>query len=543
MKKNILLLLCWILFHPVTAQDTIVYKCWVSFTDKNGTPFETGSPQQFLSDRAIQRRIRYDIPVVESDLPVNPVYTDSIRKLGGNVLYTSKWFNAAVIETNDSLLIQLLNQQSFIDSTALLFRGIIPEEPVRKALSIPEEMNPFDYGLAIQQILIHHGEELHNEGYKGQDMIIAILDGGFKNVDSLPAFESLRLNGQILGTKDFVKAGNDVFREHDHGMKILSIVGGYIAGEFTGTAPKACFWLLRSEDVSTEYRIEEANWIAAAEFADSAGADVINSSLGYSVFDDYHQNYTYEDMDGNTAMVTRGADMAASKGMLVVNSAGNSGNNSWKYITAPADGDSVLAVGAVSPDGVYAPFSSQGPTFDERVKPNVVAIGYGTYIQQMDGTIGQGSGTSFSSPVMAGLASCLWQKFRELSNFEIIQVLQQSSSMNPWPDNYIGYGIPNLGVANDLITGRNSDISLSDLLIYPNPAGYNLFITLPFNPNDVLEWGIFDITGRMIRSSGGNISLTEAGLYIDSLEDMNPGLYMIRITSENMTVSGRFIKE
>jgi len=497
MKRTILLLLCWILFNPVIAQDTIVYKFWVPFTDKNETPFVTGSPEKFLSDRAIERRIRYDIPVAESDLPVNPVYTDSLHKLGAHILYTSKWFNAAVIETSDSLLIQLLNQQSFVGHIELLYRGVIPTGPVLKAFSKYEEMAPFDYGLASQQIMIHHGEELHNEGYKGQNMLIAVLDGGFRNVDSLPAFESLHLNGQILGTKDFVKAGNDVYREHDHGMKVLSIMGGYIPDELTGTAPKANFWLLRSEDVFSEYRIEEANWIAAAEFADSVGADVINSSLGYSEFEDYLQNYTYEDMDGNTTLVTRGADMAASKGILVVNSAGNSGNKQWKYITAPADGDSVLALGAITPDGIYALFSSQGPTFDNRIKPNVVAIGSGTYIQKIDSTVGQGSGTSFSSPVMAGLAACLWQKFPELSNFEIIQALEQSSSRYPWPDNFIGYGIPNLGVANDIITGNAYNLSSRDLLIYPNPAGHHLFITLPSQPSMTI---FLKMSGLLLKS-------------------------------------------
>lgn len=543
MQGKIIILFLWILSAPVVAQDTIIYKFRVSFTDKNETPFETGKPEQFLSERAIERRARYDIPVVESDLPVNPAYTDSIRKLGAHLLYTSKWFNAAVVETIDSSLIELLNQQSFIHHPELLYRGSDSTYPVLKAFRKSEEMNPSDYGPADQQILIHHGEELHDQGYKGQGMVIAVLDGGFKNVDSLPAFERMRLNGQILGTKDFVRPGNDVYREHDHGMKVLSIIGGYIPGELGGTAPYASYWLLRSEDVSSEYRIEEANWIAAAEFADSVGADVINSSLGYSQFDDYLQNYTYEDMDGNTTLVTRGADMAASKGILVVNSAGNSGNKLWKYITAPADGDSVLALGAVSADGQYAVFSSQGPTFDGRIKPNVVAIGSGTYIQKIDSTVGPGSGTSFSSPVMAGLATCLWQRFRELSNFEIIQVLEQSSSRYPWPDNYIGYGIPNLGVAINIITGKADNLSAGNLLIYPNPAADHLFINLPPDAGPIREWEIIDIAGRRIKSSGGYISLTDTGCYIGSLEDMNPGIYVIRITAENIIYSGTFIKE
>ncbi len=543
MKRNIILLLLWMIFNPANAQDTIIYKFWVSFTDKDETPFIIDNPEQYLSDRAINRRDRYEIPVTESDLPVNPVYTDSLLKLNARLLYTSKWFNAAVIETVDSSLVQLLNQQSFISYTQLLYRGPYSDTSAHKALIDNENMNSLEYGLAGQQIMIHHGERLHGEGYQGQGMHIAILDAGFMNVDSLRAFDSLRINGQILGTKDFVKAGNNVYREHSHGMKVLSLIGGNIPDTLIGTAPKANFWLLRSEDVVSEYRIEEANWIAAAEFADSVGADVINSSLGYSQFDDSLQNYTYKDMDGHTTLVTRGADLAASKGILVVVSAGNAGNKPWKYITAPADGNNVLTVGAIKPDGTYATFSSQGPTFDHRIKPNVVAIGQGAYVQKIDGTVGPGSGTSFSSPIMAGLATCLWQKFRNISNDELIHTLEQSSSKYPWTDNLTGYGIPNLGVANDIITGKNYQPSDQDLVLYPNPVKGILFVSLSVTTGQTLQWEIYDASGRKIRSSAGNINLTGTGFSINALEELNPGLYIIRITADHKIRSGRFIKE
>jgi len=543
MKRSIIILLLWIIFNPAIAQESNIYKFWISFTDKNGTPYTISSPEEFLSDRAINRRIRYGIPVTESDLPVNPVYTDSLRKLNATLLYTSKWFNAAVIETMDSALVTLLNQQSFISHTKLLYPSSHLNEPVLKAFRDDKNISTLDYGLASQQIILHHGERLHQEGYQGQDMLIAILDDGFNNVDSLRAFDSLHINGQILGTKDFVRAGNDVYREHNHGMHVLSIIGGNIPGELVGTAPKAMFWLLRSEDVFSEYRIEEANWIAAAEFADSVGADIINSSLGYSIFTDSLQNYTYEDMDGQTAMVTRGADMAASKGILVVVSAGNSGNKEWKYITAPADGDSVLTVGAVNPEGYYADFSSQGPTFDGRIKPNVVSVGSGAIIQKTDGTVGSGNGTSFSSPIMAGLSACLWQKFRDLTNYEIILTLEQSSSMYPWPNNLIGYGIPNLGVANDIITGESCPPTDQDLNFYPNPVKSSLFISLAFPIGQVMQWEIYDASGCKIRSSSGKTYLTESGFYINSLDGMNTGLYIIRITTDDKILSGRFIKE
>jgi serine protease AprX len=544
MKRNIILLLfLWMIFYPAKAQDTIIYKFWISFTDKNETPFGSGNPEQFLSERAIERRTRYNIPVTESDLPVNPAYTDSLRKLGAHLLYTSKWFNAAVIETVDSSLVQMLNQQSFISHTELLYRSPYSDTYAHKALVDHENIQILEYGLASQQIMIHHADRLHGEGYLGQGMHIAILDAGFLNVDSLRAFDSLRINGQILGTRDFVKAGNNVYREHSHGMKVLSLMGGNIPDTLIGTAPKANFWLLRSEDVGSEYRIEEANWIAAAEFADSVGSDVINSSLGYSLFDDSLQNYTYEDMDGHTTLVTRGADMAASKGILVVVSAGNEGNKPWRYITAPADGNNVLTVGAIKPDGTYATFSSQGPTSDKRIKPNVVAIGQNAYVQNINGTVGPGSGTSFSSPIIAGLASCLWQKFRDISNDELIYILEQSSSKHTWPDYLIGYGIPNLGVANDLITGKYYQPSGRDLVLYPNPVKNILCVSMSVTTGQILQWEMYDASGRKIRSSSGNIDLTGTGFSIDALEELNPGLYIIKITTDHEIHSGRFIKE
>ncbi|MFC2086529.1 S8 family serine peptidase, partial [Bacteroidota bacterium] len=236
-------------------------------------------------------------------------------------------------------------------------------------------------------------------------------DAGFLNTNSLNAFDSAWVNNQILGGWDFVDNTPIEYSKHYHGSAVFSTIGANIPGIFVGTAPKASFWLLRSEDGNSEFRIEEEFWIAAAEFADSAGADVLNTSLGYSVFDYEWQNYSNNDLDGKTARISIASTIAARKGMMVVTSAGNSGNNvGWNFlITAPADADSILTIGAVNPLGNYVSFSSQGPTFDGRVKPNVVAQGYETAVQISDEEIVLGSGTSFSSPIIAGMTACLWQ--------------------------------------------------------------------------------------------------------------------------------------
>jgi len=542
MKQTCLIFILLLSVIPVSSQSTI-HKFWISFTDKNGTQYNINNPAEYLSERAIERRIRYSIPITESDLPVNTAYIDSLKNIGFSVLYTSRWFNSAVISTLDSGQINLTSQIPFVKSVMHLSRDSVTEGGKHKALIDKFATESLDYGLAATQIKIHHGDALHSWGYLGQDMVIAVLDAGFYNVDSLRAFDSLRMNNQILGTRDFVKPGNDVFRGHTHGMSVLSIMGGNIPGELIGTAPAASYLLLRSEDASSEQKIEEANWIAAAEYADSAGADIINSSLGYSEFNDSLQNYTYKDMDGNSTLVTRGADMAASKGLLVVVSAGNSGDKPWLYITAPADGDSVMAVGAIDQTGMYVPFSSQGPTYDERIKPNIVAVGFGTFTQKFEGTVGPGAGTSFSAPVISGLAACLWQKFRTIPNYEIIKVMEQSSSLFPYPNNLIGYGIPNMTVANDIITGYTLIQDNRGLTIFPNPAVSAISVSLPANEGNYIQYDIFDIAGRKIDISG---SVTGTGITeftIRSVDKMTPGIYILQVTTQSYIYSVKFIKK
>lgn len=524
------------------SQDTI-FKFLVEFTDKTGTPYSIYNPSGFLSERAIERRLRYSIPVMNSDIPVNPAYIDSLKMPGVTVIYTSRWLNSAVISTSDSMNADRSEQFPFVKSVKYIGRDITSGNGKRKALNDKFGTTVLDYGLAATQIKIHHGDDYHSEGYLGQDMVIAILDAGFYNVDSLRAFDSLRINGQILGTKNFVKPGNNVYLEHTHGMSVLSIMGGNLPGELIGTAPAASYWLLRTEDPESEQRIEEINWIAAAEFADSVGADIINSSLGYSEFDDTLQNYSYEDMDGNSTFVTRGADMAASRGILVVVSAGNSGNKPWVHITAPADGDSVLAVGAVDQSGVYAPFSSQGPSFDGRTKPDVVAVGMGTFVQSANGAVIPGAGTSFSAPVMSGLSACLWQKFRSLSNYEIIKALQQSSSLNPYPDNFIGWGIPNIPLAGYVITGNEPILQTEDISIIPNPVVSEIRVSCPSGVEGYVRYDVFDLSGREMPVSGIITGTNITEFVIGSADILPSGVYILRLTADNRVIVSKFIKK
>jgi len=469
-------------------------KYWIRFTDKDNSPYSINIPEEFLSQKAIDRRTIQGISIVENDLPVNPSYVTAVINTGATLLNISKWFNSVTVYTDDPLVLVAINALPIVLSISKnSLSNIVAEEKSAKPFfenetisKIPEENlikgttsgQSYDYGQAYNQINMVNGIPLHDLGLDGAGMIIAVLDAGFLNVDEIEAFDSLWLNNQIIGYKDFVSPfAPDIFDSHYHGTMVLSTMGANLPTEMVGTAPKADYWLLRSEDGTTEYLIEELNWASAAEYADSLGADIINSSLGYTTYDDPTQDHTYEDMDGNTTPITIAADLAASKGILVVNSAGNSGNNSWHYIGAPADGDSVFTIGAVNSSGNYASFSSTGPTYDGRIKPNVVAQGQGsTVISAYTGNVTSGNGTSFSSPITAGMVACLWQAYPDKKNTEIMEAIQQSATQAINPDSLLGYGIPDYFAAHTV---------LSVPVIHAINLDIKVFLEGPFNGTDM----------------------------------------------------------
>jgi len=392
-KKTLFFII--ISFSSFAQQDSITYKYWVEFTDKYNSNFSVNNPELFLSQRAIERRVRQNIPIKIQDLPINNWYIDSIINLGFDVLNRSKWFNGIMLSTNDSNLVDNINF-SFVKSTFSFGRWNRNKSNQRTNSKFENDFNKSDYGDTYNQLQMLKGNILHNRNLKGEGKVIAVLDAGFSKANEMDAFKKLFDEDRILGSWDFVAQEESVFEDHSHGMMVLSTMGAENKGQIIGTSPNASFWLLRSEDGDTENLIEEYNWLCAAEFADSVGADIINSSLGYTTFDDVNQNHTYSDMDGRTAPVSIAANLASRKGMIVVNSAGNSGSSSWHYIGAPADADSILSVGAVDENRDFAWFSSYGPSIDGRIKPTVVAQGRNTIVATSDNGILAGNGTSFS---------------------------------------------------------------------------------------------------------------------------------------------------
>ena len=452
--KIIILQVISILFsiniYSQIAPNTYVVK----FKDKKNSEFSIEKPSEFLSERAIVKRQKYNIPVTEQDIPVNKVYTDSLKSLGLEIYAVSKWFNLAVVYTENEDIVKKMIALDFVNSSKE--KKVKKKSKSKNKEYITPDIKEFkidsidtlDYGTATNQVRMLNVNTLHNAGFLGQGIRIAVLDAGFYHTDTLPAFDSLYANKQILGIRDFVERDNDVYKDDSHGMQVLSTIGGNIPGKLIGTAPKAEFWLLRTEESASEYIVEEYYWISGAEFADSLGLDMIHTSLGYNNFDDKVNSHKYKDMDGNSTPISIAADIASSKGILVVTSAGNEGGDPWKYVSAPADADSVLSVGAVKSDGDYAYFSSRGPSHDGRVKPEVVAQGKSTFIQGRNGDVTFASGTSFSGPIIAGAVACLWQANPEFSNMEIIEAVIKSCDQYDNPNTFTGFGIPDFAKAD-----------------------------------------------------------------------------------------------
>jgi len=532
--------------HGQTAPD----KYRILLSDKNNSPFNTANPQAFLSNRAIQRRLNQNIPIKQNDIPVNQSYVSAVKNTGATILTKSKWFNCLTVYADSSALSEISALPFVTGYNKVIARNIAPKQPFENESEEPalfkdysNSTNLFNYGYADNQIQMLNGIALHNQGYQGQGIVIAVLDAGFYNVDDLPAFDSLWENKQILGTRDFVDNDTMVYDAHTHGMQVLSIIGGNMPGELVGTAPKAKFWLIRTEDTGSEFIIEEDNWVAGAEFADSAGADIITTSLGYNTFNDPVQNHTYADMDGNTARATIGADIAASKGMLVVVSAGNDGNSSWYYIGSPADADSVIAVGAVDSAGYYVFFSSHGPTYDGRVKPNVTAKGYLTAIQSSSGSVTLGNGTSFSCPLISGLAACLWQANPGFTNMELLHAIEMSADHYQNPDNNTGYGIPNFAQAN-LILNKYDDFTENNYIcVFPNPFSNYLNIEFYTVDSQSVNIEISDIVGRIIYSGKKpTFSNSFNFININDLTCLSRGIYIIKLTSDSISFQTKIIK-
>lgn len=537
MKKLVILSL-FVLFAGNISGQKGLPKYWISFTDKNNTPFSIDRPEEYLSSRSIERRVRQNIAIDEDDLPVDPEYLNQIRNKGIKIINISKWFNGALIELDDTTYLDTLRALSFIHYEIIQVKPeikLIPDKSNYSKLKTNIEPLPAQYGYSYNQINMLHGEMLHQQGYTGEGMLIAILDAGFTNANIISSIDHIWEEHRVIAWKDFVKDGIDFFNSHSHGTVVFSIMGGVWPEMLIGTAPNAEYILVRTEDGYSEYLIEEYNWICGAEYADSIGADVINSSLGYTEFDDPSQNHTYADLNGRTAPISIAATIAARKGMIVVTSASNLGNDPWFRIGAPADADSILAVGAVDSLGIITNFSSRGPSYDGRVKPDIAAKGLMTVAQYSAGDFIYCSGTSCSSPVIAGIAACLWQAQPYSTNIEVIEAIRKSASQFFNPDSVYGYGIPDMVKAEWMLRSPDEidNNTLISFTLFPNPAS-DYFYLMIYRPedttNELLTLNFYDLSGRLQRKENHLITGQQYALDIRDIAELTTGLYILEIS-------------
>lgn len=452
---------------------------FVYLSDKHLTPYSLTEPEHYLSTRALERRQRQHIAIDSTDLPVSPVYLDSLRHLGAHILHTTRWLNGVSLEA-DETTIETIRQLCFVDSVqrTKTDNGTPTPAPKRLPSVITETHDSFSAQWQSRQLFLHL---LHEAGFRGQGMRIAIVDNGFLNIDLIEGMSHAL--SQITDTFNLVPTNGELYGSGAHGTYVTSIIAGLIEDEYEGGATEAEYVLIRSEDDLTESLLEVDNQVRAFELADSTGADIINSSLGYYFFDDTTTNLSYSDLDGRHARNSIAATMAARKGMVVCIAAGNERQNTWHYIDTPADADSILAVGSVNAEAQSSSFSSVGPTADGRVKPDIAAMGERAYVISTDGRISQGNGTSFASPLIAAAAACLWQALPELNNIELIRRIELFASQALTPDTLIGYGIPNLWDSYLITTDLDLTTDLDNITTRNNPYSYNSNNN-PYNSNN-----------------------------------------------------------
>ena len=549
LKLGIILVLC-ACFSAVAQENRYV----IFFTDKDHSSYSIDRPEEFLSLRAIERRENQNIAITAEDLPVSQAYLDSLSAKKIDSYHQSKWFNATIVQA-DSVELLSLNSASYIDTIIFVGPGAKLRNPYAgNSASINGNSNlenaenatnttidPADK-ISLTQNTMLGVDEMHEAGFMGEGMLIGVFDGGFNNVDGIPAFDHLFEENKIIATRNFVDNNDSIYQFSDHGTSALSCIAGYIPEVFIGTAPNASFVLCVTEDVQGEYRVEEFNWTFAAEYADSLGVDVINTSLGYSTFLDSNMNYTYDDLDGQTAFITRASAIAAKKGIVLVNSAGNEGGNSWRYVSAPADAENILSVGAVNARFEKASFSSIGPTADGRLKPEISALGTDVVVVDESGGISYARGTSFASPLVAGLVAGFWQANPTLNNDEVMNRIKMSGHKASSPNNELGYGVPDFSRAMEQkILGAYTE-SAESFKLYPNPISNDkLFVKISRDHlHQDIDICLFNNAGVVVKKSSFTDYQISNPLIID-FSDILPGIYFIKVVSRETSEAAKVV--
>jgi subtilisin family serine protease len=535
--KNIYILFFLCLSSAAFSQED----AWVYFNAKPNSQTYFDTPLKMLSQRALDRRANQNIALDSKDVPLELSYITQIKAVSGvTVLAQSKWMNALHIRGSQSAINSLktfpfVQKVDFANKTLNVTGRKASTARIYSTVETEDTQVNFAYGSSANQIEMLNGHLLHQQNYTGSGKIIAVLDGGFPGVNTALPFQKLRDNNQILGGYDYVARNSNFYTGSSHGAEVLSAMGGYKSNALVGTAPDASYYLFVTEDDTSENPVEESLWVEAAEKADSLGVDIINTSLGYFEYDNPAYSHTYSEMNGTTAFISRGAEIAFSRGMIVVTAAGNEGATDNPHIGAPADAVSVIAVGAVNSVKNLTSFSSIGPSFDGRIKPDVMAQGQAAVLSDPVGNIISANGTSFSSPIMSGMVACLWQAFPNFTNKQIRELILKSADRYTLPTAQYGYGIPDFSLS--LANGLGLDHSaVADFVITPNPT--TDFISVAFPENNLsAKVSLYALSGQKVEEK--NITRLSPKI---SLKSLGSGVYLYKIESGGTLKSGKIIK-
>ncbi|WP_026953830.1 S8 family serine peptidase [Algoriphagus vanfongensis] len=542
--------LCILISQQGWAQDR--YAVYFKYKPQESLSLER--PQDFLTSKALERRAREGVSPDSTDLPVTQKYVDELYSLSHYILYQSKWLNASVVVTDELGAIEMASLP-FVDKVELVAKGYIPSPNARIGRRIfasttskicppggenKRELEVKELPSDFQNSLLGI-PDMHEEGFRGAGIAIAVFDAGFPGTDESEALAHLFSNDQILATRDFVRPWNpNVYEDNQHGTNVLSLIAADDAEELVSGAPDASYFLAMTEEMATEYLVEEFNWLRAAEYADSLGIDIINSSLGYWDFDDASMNHSLEDLDGQTTIITQAANLASQKGILVVNSVGNYGSRE-SSLTAPSDSPLVLAIGSVNQDLTISSFSSRGPTGDGRIKPDLVTFGSGVALIRSNGNVGYANGTSFSAPQITALAAGLWQAKPEWTRAELVQNLLKSASQYDNPDNEMGYGIPNFRDAyyGEILSVEQSG-EIQPWKVFPNPLRENE-LKVFFGSGLSAAYELIEVSGKKIQATTLYRS-TNTEAYSVTLEGVKPGLYIVQLRDGNLIRQTKLVR-
>jgi len=544
-NKGLFMGLLFAFYAQLLFAQSEINRYVVYLVDKAGTSYSIDNPSLFLSQKAIDRRANQSIEITAVDFPVNDSYLSAIEELGVNIYFSSRWMNAVLVEATPAQ-IETIESQAFVLKTEYAAPGQklngTPDSENIIRDNIPPS-NPKNLN-SNKQLTMLFAHTMHKEGITGEGVWVAVFDDGFTNANLSAAFAQTFENNKLKDVMDFTTGGRDVFQYDDHGTATWSCLGAKYEDSFIGTSFNADISLYVTEDVFSEYRIEEYNWLFAAERADSAGVDIITSSLGYSDFDDESMNYSVSDLDGKTSIITQAVNHAIDRGMLVVTSAGNSGSHpQWPFISMPADAEKVIAVGALDPKYDLVSFSSIGPTADDRIKPEVVALGYQVTVLDGANVLDSKNGTSFAAPLIAGFAAGLWQKFPSLTNLELRELILSSSDHFSSPDNSVGYGIPdyNIAVGNEPLAV--SRLVRDGIAVYPNPVtGDRIYLRIEKNTIPMpVKISLYSQSGKLINEK--ILKRAKKGMVTDLYFNENrQGVYFLHIESESYSKNVKILR-